>query len=127
MTEKQSEAVEWIGSHPWEFLKLTGTRFLYFWFGPLHRLPRTAPYLFLTLLALVGACRILPALNAQGRALLLIPLATYPLIYYVLAYMPRYREPIRWILFLLAAAAILGPEEKQELTEKAGASVHLSQ
>lgn len=113
MAEKRQEAVDWIRSNPREFLRLSGTRFLYFWLGPLHRLPRAAPYLFLTLLAVVGAWRVLPTLDVPGRAALLIPLATYPLIYYLLAYMPRYGEPIRWILFLLAGAAILGPDRAQ--------------
>jgi hypothetical protein len=36
----------------------------------------------------------------------LIPLATYPLIYYIVAYMPRYRIPIDWILYILAGAAV---------------------
>jgi hypothetical protein len=36
----------------------------------------------------------------------LIPLATYPLIYYFVAYMPRYRVPIDWILYILAGTAV---------------------
>ena len=108
MLEKQREALNWIGTHPGEFLKLTGTRFLYFWAGPLHQPSGAAPYLILTLLALLGTWRVLPSLDAPQRAALLIPLATYPLIYYLVAYMPRYGEPIRWALLLLAGAAVLG-------------------
>jgi 4-amino-4-deoxy-L-arabinose transferase-like glycosyltransferase len=108
MSEKLKEALNWISENPGEFLRLTGTRFLYFWVGPLHEPSRAWPYLLLTLLALGGAWRILPHLDSFQRAALLIPLCTFPLIYYVVAYMPRYGEPVRWILMLFAAAAIVG-------------------
>ena len=39
-------------------------------------------------------------------AVLLIPLLTYPLIYYLVPWQHRYRFPIEWILFLLAGAAL---------------------
>ncbi len=60
----------------------------------------------LTLLALLGAWLTFPSLAVPQRAALLIPLVTYPLIYYVVAYMPRYREPVNWIFLLLAGAAV---------------------
>jgi hypothetical protein len=46
-----------------------------------------------------------PALSIPQRAVLIIPLVTYSLIYYFVAYMPRYRMPIDWILLILAGAA----------------------
>jgi hypothetical protein len=106
MKEKQREALTWIADNPGEFVKLTATRFAYFWAGPLHRPTRALGYLALLVLALVGAWRLLPTLGVPARAALLIPLATYPLIYYFVAYMPRYGEPVRWILFLLAGSAV---------------------
>ena len=60
----------------------------------------------LTLLALLGAWYVLPALSAPQRAALLIPLATYPLVYYIVTYMWRYRTPLNWLILLLAGAAI---------------------
>lgn len=106
MRRKRREALEWITSNPDTFLKLTASRIAYFWGGPLHRFPASLGPLFLTLLALLGAWRILPPLSPPQRAALLIPLFTYPLIYYIVAYMPRYGYPIRWILFLLAGGAV---------------------
>jgi len=111
MAEKQREAVAWIWANPGEFLKLTGTRILYFWAGPLHRRSEFVPYLVLALLALVGVWRVYPFMEVPQRAALLIPLATYPIVYYVVAYIPRYGEPVRWVLFLLAAAAVVGPDQ----------------
>jgi hypothetical protein len=108
MRQKMQEALAWIASNPRRFLTLTVTRAGYFWGGPLHTVPSSPGYLLLTLIALLGAWRIFPAATPPQRAALWIPLLTYPLIYYVVAYMPRYGHPVRWILFLLAGAAIWG-------------------
>jgi hypothetical protein len=52
----------------------------------------------------------------------MMPLIWYPLIYYLVAYMPRYRVPLDWILFLLAGAAVWcwleGGREGDGLREK---------
>jgi hypothetical protein len=117
MREKREEALDWIKAHPSDFLSLTGTRLVYFWFGPLHRGTGAAPYLVLSLLAVLGAWRVLGSMDAFQRGALLIPLATYPLIYYLVAYMPRYGEPVRWILFLLAAGALVGPPERRGIEQ----------
>lgn len=75
MQEKLREALDWIRSHPGEFTKLTWTRFLYFWAGPLHKPARAAPYLVLLLLAALGVWRALPVLGPPVRAAIFIPLA----------------------------------------------------
>ena len=106
MRRARTEALAWIREQPGEFLKLTVTRALYFWLGPLHD-----PFMgfwttLLTGLAAFGAWRVLPRMTGPQRAVTLIPLATFPLIYYIVAYMPRYRIPIEWILLLFAGAAV---------------------
>ncbi|MEJ2186623.1 MAG: hypothetical protein P8Z36_11870 [Gemmatimonadota bacterium] len=103
---KGRAALAWIRQEPGAFARLTGTRAAYLWLGPLHDPLLTGAFSALTLLALAGAWRILPRLTPPQRAALLLPLATYPLIYYVVAYQARYRDPINWILFLLAGAAV---------------------
>ena len=108
MRRKKREALAWIESNPGEFLKLTASRTAYFWGGPLHSFPSSPGYLLLTLLALLGAWRTLPSLGPAQSATLLIPLLTYPPIYYVVAYMPRYGYPVRWVLFLLAGCVVWG-------------------
>jgi len=98
----RNEALEWIRTHPGEFLRLTLMRFVHFWCGPL-RLPWAAALLTtLTVLAFLGLRRILPALEAPNRAALLIPLATFPLVYYVVSYDAHYPAPLAWLLLLLA-------------------------
>jgi hypothetical protein len=106
MRQAGREAVEWIRSHPAESLRLTGSRVVHFWCGPLHRPWTAAAVTALTLLALLGAVRTLPAMMIPERAALLIPLATYPLIYYVVTYMARYRVPLDWILLMFAGAEV---------------------
>jgi hypothetical protein len=102
MRRATGEAIGWIRAHPAEFLRLTLMRFVHFWCGPL-RLPWLAALTSaVTVLALVGLRRILPALTASGRAALLIPLAAFPLVYYVVSYQAHYPAPLAWLLLLLA-------------------------
>ena len=100
------EATEWIANNKAESLRLIALRFVHFWFGPLHRPGTALAVTALTLLAFLGAWHTLPAITVPQRAALLIPLATYPLVYYVVTYMWRYRTPINWILLMLAGAAV---------------------
>ncbi len=102
MRQAQSEAWDWIRAHPAEFLRLTAARVMHFWFGPLHQPLVAAGISLLTILAAVGAGRALPAWTPPQRAALLIPLATFPLVYYVVAYMSRYAVPVNWLLLMLA-------------------------
>jgi hypothetical protein len=103
MRRARAEAFEWIGAHPTEFLRLTSMRFVHFWCGPL-RLPWLAALTtVMTLLALLGLRRVLPSLEAPGRAALIIPLAAFPLVYYVVSYLEHYRAPLAWMILLLAS------------------------
>jgi hypothetical protein len=106
MHEAGREAVDWIRRHPTRFIELTGLRAVHFWFGPSDDLPAALVASVLTGLAALGALLALPRLPAPSRASLLVPLATFPLIYYLLAYAPRYRVPLDWLLLLLAGAAV---------------------
>jgi hypothetical protein len=100
------DALGWIRAHPSEFLSLTLQRFANLWGGPLHRPQAASGVMLLTLLAVWGLWLNFRTLRIPQRAALIIPLATYPLIYYFVAYMPRYRAPIDWILFVLAGSLV---------------------
>jgi len=102
MRRARNEALAWIGAHPAEFMRLTLMRALHFWCGPLRYPPLAALYTTLTVLAILGLRRAWPALGAPGRAALLIPLATFPLVYYVVSYVAHYPAPLAWLLLLLA-------------------------
>jgi hypothetical protein len=108
MRESRDTALEWIGSNPGTFARLTTERIAFFWLGP--RTPPGMALLFIPLagLALLGAVRAFRTLPAPRAAALLIPLLTFPLIYYLVPWQHRYRFPIEWILYLLAGYAVLG-------------------
>lgn len=106
MRQAGREALDWIGAHPGVFLWLTVQRFANLWLGPLRRPVEARGVFALTILALWGLWLSFPSLTVPQRAALIIPLASYPLIYYIVAYMPRYRVPIDWILIILAGAAV---------------------
>jgi hypothetical protein len=107
MQQVQAEAWDWIRNNPARFISLTARRFVNVWVGPIHRpLKDVLGVLALTSLAIVGLWRSLQKITIPQRAALLIPLITYPLIYYLVAYMPRYRIPLDWVLYILAGAAI---------------------
>ncbi len=106
MNEALDEALIWIRSNPGEFARLTGLRILHIWFGPLHDPKTAAQTSALTLLALLGLISSWKKLLIPQRAIILIPLVTFPPVYYLVAYMPRYRVPIDWILFLLVGSVI---------------------
>ncbi|MBL8232605.1 MAG: hypothetical protein JNL98_29170 [Bryobacterales bacterium] len=50
--------------------------------------------------------RAFPALDPAGRAVLLIPLAMFPLVYYFVSYVAHYPAPLAWLLLLLAGAEV---------------------
>ncbi|MFC1576002.1 hypothetical protein ACFL5A_05110, partial [Gemmatimonadota bacterium] len=106
MKEKGREAREWIRSNPVEYLELVAKRGFYFWSGGFYRPWGGMVLSTISLLALLGLIRFYPVLEPPQRAAILIPLATYPLVYYLVSYMPRYGQPLRWVLFLLAGAAL---------------------
>ena len=106
MRRARVEAIDWMRANPGRFLALTASRLAQFWLGPFHQPGTALAVTVLTVLALLGAWRTLPAMTIPQRAALLTPLICYPPIYYVVSYMPRYRVPLDWILLLLAGAAV---------------------
>ncbi len=105
MRAARSEAIAWMRANPTDSLGLIVSRLAHFWLGPLHSPGVALAVTALTLLAVLGAWCTLPGLTVPQRAALLIPLMTYPLVYYVVTYMWRYRTSLNWILLMLAGAA----------------------
>ncbi len=104
MRDARNRAVGWIRSNPAEFVALTAARVWHVWFGPPARPLEALPVAGLTVLAIIGLTRALPRLDAPERAAILIPLAVYPLVYYLVGYIPRYTFPVTVLLFMLAGA-----------------------
>jgi hypothetical protein len=109
MREAGREAVVWIRTHPLAFARLTLLRIAQFWLGPIDDLPVALGTSLLTLLAVAGARRAWPLLNERQKAAFVVPLVSFPLVYYVVGYEARYREPVDGLLLLLAGSALFRP------------------
>ena len=108
MREARREATAWIRANPDTFMALTARRALYFWFGSPSEGPLAALSALLTVLAAVGLHRLWPVLGSPQRAAFAIPLLAFPLVYYVVIFMPRYRVPLTGLLLVSAGSAIWG-------------------
>ena len=116
MRESGREAMAWIRSSPGEFVRLTAQRVRYVWLGPLDDPLMSLAFVTLAGLAALGIVGMFTRRGRSGAtagsleraqaAELLIPLLTFPLVYYLVPWQHRYRFPIEWILFLLAGAAL---------------------
>ena len=103
------QAAAWIAAHPRKFGWLTAQRVALFWFpgkGASALRQSSWPVWILTLLSVAGIVRMWRR-NRAAMRILAWPLLFYPLIYYVMEFEPRYRDPILWITLLLAAYATL--------------------
>jgi hypothetical protein len=98
--EKLQLFKHWLAAHPADFAVLTAKHFLYFWIGPLDLPIELAVGLFTSVLGVLGLtlvrkhCR--PIVFQAWCAAFL----AYPLLYYVVQYLNRYRVPIDWMLWL---------------------------
>jgi hypothetical protein len=108
MRRARGDACSWVAAHPAEALRLTASRVGHVWFGSPREPGGSAVLTLITLLGVLGMRRMVPVLTGPQRAALIVPLAAFPFVYYLVAYMPRYRVPIDWILCLFAAAEVSG-------------------
>jgi hypothetical protein len=99
---RNSDAIEWIHSHPQQFRDLTEARFFEFWFTDPGIAPRAAYVLWIiTLLSIPGIIRMVRERNAATLFILTVWLL-YPLMFYVVVSCDRYRYPILWTSLLPA-------------------------
>jgi hypothetical protein len=100
--KRREEAVSWIKANPAEFLRLTALRAVYFWIPPRSNFLITTFEALITLFGMVGL--ILLFRNGYLDQALLIALVCliYPLTYYPIQVIERYRYPIYWTLILSA-------------------------
>jgi hypothetical protein len=98
------QALTWIAGHPKRFAWLTAQRFALFWFpvkglAPFRRYP---PIVWITtLFSFFGLIRLWQR-NRRAAWVLGGAVLMYPLIYYVVQFEPRYRDPVLWVSLLLA-------------------------
>ena len=106
MRRARLEAVAWIREHPGEFVRLTAARVAHVWLGPFHSPLEAAKVTGVLLLAVAGMWWSVPRMSVPQRAAAVIPLLTFPLVYYVVAYMVRYTVPLAWLPALFAGSAV---------------------
>jgi len=107
---KLREALGWIKDNPGRFADLTKQRFLAFWFytpGGNYFARRHIPLSiliiwFITPLS-VGGLWLLFKKDRNAAGLCLAWLVLFPLVYYFVAFIPRYRYPILWASFMPAS------------------------
>lgn len=111
-------ALGWITNHPGEFAKLSATRFLFFWCGPLnHRFEVTVITTY-TLLGLAGITLIRKRVGEIQFRLWGTVFFFYPLIYYCVPFAHRYRVPIDWMIWLPAGLLVYVVLEKKLPAER---------
>jgi len=120
--ESRDEAVAWVREHPRQFTRLCLLRAQIFWLGAYPSMdarvkdgmdayddPRSwmkwAVHLLTGLVGVIGAIRLLPA--GGDRWLVWGVLAFFPLPYYVMHALERYRFPLDPLLALCAAGLVL--------------------
>jgi hypothetical protein len=106
------EALRWMSANPRRFLVLTAQRWEAFWFPPqainksngmVWRPSLLNLFTFLSLPGLLLMWR-----NARPAAyVLLLWTILFPLIYYFIQFMDRYRYPIFWITFLAGSYCVV--------------------
>ncbi len=114
--QKTRQALTWITANPVRFASLTARRIVRFWiptetgdpigeaFHPAFARERIWVY-GMTLMSIFGLIRLWQA-SPGGALLCTLWLSLFPLVYYIVQFLERYRRPILWITFLLAGAEI---------------------
>ena len=99
-----NRAVEWVKSKPAEFLTLVVQRVWYTWFPDVPMLQKLVMYP-IAALGFFGLL-ILWKENRPAARILIVPVLVFPMPYYLVQVVARYRYPIDFIILLAAAAGV---------------------
>jgi hypothetical protein len=108
-------ALDWISTHPSGFARLTVERFLHFWLGPLEHKFELMVTSFYTILGFLGLRYMKDRVGKTQLRLWLTVWFFYPLLYYCVQYIPRYRVQIDWMVWLSAGLLVCVLLEKRLL------------
>jgi hypothetical protein len=101
---KMKDALDWIRENPIKFIRLTALRMLYCWFPKTDRLAQSIVAGILTIAGGIGLWQLF-RINWLAAGLITTIWVSYPIIFYVLQFHPRYRYPLHWTFLILAALA----------------------
>jgi len=99
-------AFAWIRQHRGQFARLSLRRFLYFWMGPFEHTYELVVTTLYTLIGLLGLWFVFRFVGAIQFELWVVTLISFPLIYYFIQYVNRYRTPIDWMVWLSAGQVL---------------------
>jgi 4-amino-4-deoxy-L-arabinose transferase-like glycosyltransferase len=114
MRDKSALAQTYIRTHPVEFLKRSGLRFIRFWTGTGNKdgsVFYAIHALLTTSLGFMGIRRLVRERHVRLTMLFLLPLMVFPLPYYITHAEFRYRLVVDPLLTILAARAVSGAHE----------------
>ena len=99
--QRLATAIAWAKGHPGEFARLTLLRGWYFWL-PVSRPRIKDPVVWgITVLAFLGLWRMY-ASHREAALVFTALWVAFPLVYYLIQAVPRYRYPIDWTFLILA-------------------------
>lgn len=105
--------IAWIANHPAAFISLSLRRFFYFWFGePQHPIELLVTSCY-TIAGLVGLFFIRKRVGENQFRIWCTALVFYPLVYYLVQYVSRYRVPIDWMIWISAGLLVSTALEKR--------------
>ena len=115
--QRLAEALTWIRTNPGRFAWLTAERFRQFWFPELGAGSASYPVWVVTLLGFAGlafACKS----NRFAAFLLGSLLLLYPLVYYIVQHVVRYRYPVLWVSSLMSAYVLTTVWERLGVSDR---------
>jgi len=102
---KLSSAIEWIHGNLSSFLSLGIKRAIYFWFPKMERRIQSLLLWLVTLVAVAGLLQLARARHPSTAFFLSIWI-TFPVVYYLMQFVGRYRVMIFWSLLMVSAVVV---------------------
>ncbi len=104
---KLHEARMWVEANLHKAISLVCQRLFYFWLPPIDmRNPISSAVIWCSTLLSTFGLVALWRTHRTGALVISSFLLCFPLVYYIVQYIPRYRYPIAWVTFLLSGFAV---------------------
>ncbi|MBM3736847.1 MAG: hypothetical protein FJW39_13775 [Acidobacteria bacterium] len=104
--QKMEQALAWMRTNPGVFTELAARRVALFWFPELRWQVQTGAVQVVTVLGFAGLLLWWIRMGGDGPRMAGLLLVLFPLPYYLVLPLARYRTPVEWLLFLLCAIVV---------------------
>jgi hypothetical protein len=119
-------AVEWMRSHPGDFLRLSAARARMFWFPAAEGYPWYAFGIALVTVVSFGGIVLLARRGERALLFLIAVQLLYPILYYLVQNDPRFRAPVLWISILEAGYLLAAASDAVSTRARRGATGYRS-